>query len=161
MKKILLTLCIVRQDKKVLLGFKKTGFGAGGWNSFGGKVEKGEAIEDAAKRELKEESCLTASEILKIGILNFEFEEYPEILEVHVFQTDKFEGIPEETREMRPEWFSIDELPYKEMWTSDAYWMPFLLSGKKFKGSFLFDRPSTKDYSAKIIKQELKEVDEI
>ncbi len=161
MQKMLLTLCIVQKDKKVLLGFKKTGFGAGQWNGFGGKVEKGESIEDAAKRELKEESCLTAQEISKRGILNFEFEEYPEILEVRVFQTDKFEGISEETREMRPEWFSIDELPYKEMWTSDAHWMPLLLAGKKFKGSFLFDRPSTKDYSAKIIKQELKEVDEI
>jgi hypothetical protein len=36
-----------------------------------------------------------------------------------------------------------------------------LLSGKKFKGDFLFDQPSTKEYSAKIIEQKLIEVDEI
>jgi 8-oxo-dGTP diphosphatase / 2-hydroxy-dATP diphosphatase len=161
MKKRLLTLCIPWQDKKVLLGFKKTGFGAGQWNSFGGKIETGETIEEATKRELKEESNIEAREISKMGILNFEFEEYPEILEVHIFQTDKFEGVPIETEEMKPQWFSVDKLPYNKMWSSDIHWMPLLLAGKKFKGTFLFDRPSTKDYSAKIIKQELTEVDKI
>jgi hypothetical protein len=40
MKK-LLTLCIVHQNDKVLLGMKKRGFGMGRWNGFGGKVEAG------------------------------------------------------------------------------------------------------------------------
>ena len=38
MKK-LLTLTIIYQHPKVLLGMKKRGFGAGRWNGFGGKVE--------------------------------------------------------------------------------------------------------------------------
>lgn len=44
---------------RILLGLKKRGFGAGKWNGFGGKVEKGETIEAAALRELEEESGLS------------------------------------------------------------------------------------------------------
>lgn len=46
----LLTLVLVVQPGRVLLGMKKRGFGAGKWNGFGGKVQPGETIEDAAKR---------------------------------------------------------------------------------------------------------------
>lgn len=46
----LLTLVLVVQPGKVLLGMKKRGFGAGKWNGFGGKVNPGETIEDAARR---------------------------------------------------------------------------------------------------------------
>lgn len=46
----LLTLVMVVQPGRVLLGMKKRGFGAGRWNGFGGKVQAGETIEDAARR---------------------------------------------------------------------------------------------------------------
>jgi len=48
MKKIM-TLCIIHQHPKVLLGMKKRGFGVGRWNGFGGKVNEGETIEQADK----------------------------------------------------------------------------------------------------------------
>ena len=46
----LLTLAFVKTSTDILLGYKKRGFGMGRWNGFGGKVEAGETIEDAAKR---------------------------------------------------------------------------------------------------------------
>lgn len=49
----LLTLVFVNRSQEILLGFKKRGFGAGRWNGFGGKVEKGETIEEAAQRLVK------------------------------------------------------------------------------------------------------------
>ena len=158
---MLLTLCIVYQHPKVLLGMKKRGFGAGNWNGFGGKVEKGETIEEGAIRELKEECGITALDIVKNGIINFGFESDPQKLEVHIYSVKNFEGEPNETEEMNPMWFHIDEIPFKNMWSSDLFWVPLILKGKKFKGSFLFDKPSTKDYSAKIIMHELIEVDEL
>ena len=51
-----LTLCIIHQHPRVLLGMKKRGFGMGRWNGFGGKVEAGETIEDATRREVGEEN---------------------------------------------------------------------------------------------------------
>ncbi len=37
-------------SSKMLLGMKKRGLGEGKWNGFGGKVEKGEKIPQAAIR---------------------------------------------------------------------------------------------------------------
>ncbi len=46
----LLTLAFVRESSRILLGYKKRGFGAGRWNGFGGKVQKGETIQEGALR---------------------------------------------------------------------------------------------------------------
>lgn len=160
MKKIL-TLCIVHRHPQVLLGMKKRGFGVGRWNGFGGKVEPEEAIEAAAIRELEEECGLKALAITKIGVLDFEFENDPKVLETHIFKVTEFEGEMQETDEMRPEWFQADSIPFERMWSDDIYWMPFFLEGKRFRGRFLFDRPSDHEYSAKIIAKELAETEEL
>lgn len=154
MKK-LLTLCIVHQHPKVLLGMKKRGFGAGRWNGFGGKVQSEETIENAAKRELQEEAGIETEFLEKVGIIDFEFKGNPEILQVHIFKSTNFSGEPQESEEMRPQWWHIDEIPFKEMWPDDIHWMPLFLSGKKFKGKFLFGESDI------ILEQELLEVKEI
>ena len=43
----ILTLVLILQDEKILLGMKKRGFGAGRWNGFGGKVREDESIESS------------------------------------------------------------------------------------------------------------------
>jgi 8-oxo-dGTP diphosphatase/2-hydroxy-dATP diphosphatase len=157
MKKVL-TLCMIVKDDQILLGMKKRGFGAGRWNGFGGKVEAGETILQATKREVEEEVGLECPVMNHVGILDFSFADNPITLEVHVFRSDSFEGTVVETDEMRPRWFSLSDIPYDEMWVDDQYWLPLLLSDKLFKGAFLFDRPSTADYSAQIISQSLDTV---
>ncbi len=149
-----MTLCIVHNHSQILLGMKKRGFGMGRWNGFGGKVEKGETIEEAAVREIKEEAGIEIEQKLeKIGILNFEFQGNPEILEVHIFRGEKFNGQPIESEEMKPQWFHIDEIPYSEMWPDDIHWIPLFLERKKFKGKFLFGENDV------ILKQKLKILD--
>jgi len=151
----LLTLCIIHQHPRVLLGMKKRGFGAGRWNGFGGKVTAEETVEDAAKRELREEAGIEVIHLDKVGIIDFEFKGNPEILQVHIFKSDSFSGEPNESEEMKPQWFHIDEIPFKEMWPDDMHWMPLFLSGKKFKGKFLFGESDI------ILGQELSEVEEL
>ncbi len=138
MKKIL-TLCLVHQHPRVLLGMKKRGFGAGKWNGFGGKVEAGETIEAAARRELKEEAGIHAENLEHVGILDFSWEGKLEAMEVHVFKTSTFKGDPIEGEEMRPEWFHTNDIPFHSMWPDDIHWMPLALAGKKFRGKFVFN----------------------
>ena len=151
MKK-LLTLCVIHQRSRVLLGMKKRGVGAGRWNGFGGKVLLEETIEECAKRETREESGIEINEAAEVGIIEFEFSGNPEILEVHIFKSSSFSGEPIETEEMRPEWFPVDKIPFEKMWPDDKYWLPLLLSGKKFRGKFVFDGADI------ILKQELAEI---
>ena len=134
-----MTLCLAIQDGRLLLGMKKRGFGARWWNGFGGKIEEGETIEEAAKRETQEECGIVIRSMEGVGIHEFRFDSKPEeILEVHVFRVDTFEGEPIETEEMRPQWFVFAEIPYDTMWPDDRYWIPLFLAGKKFRTKFLF-----------------------
>ncbi|XP_076865331.1 oxidized purine nucleoside triphosphate hydrolase [Brachyhypopomus gauderio] len=134
----LLTLVLVVQPGRVLLGMKKRGFGAGKWNGFGGKVQSGETIEQAARRELLEESGLTVDTLHKIGNITFEFVGETELLDVHIFRANTYTGQPIESEEMRPRWFDVDKIPFPEMWADDVLWFPLLLQNRKFLGYFKF-----------------------
>jgi 8-oxo-dGTP diphosphatase/2-hydroxy-dATP diphosphatase len=134
-----LTLCLVCDGSRLLLGMKKRGLGSGRWNGFGGKVEPGETVEDAACRELREECGVEAKGMEKRGVLEFAFKGDPIELEVHVFGATGVSGEPRETDEMRPQWFGLDGIPYDTMWPDDRFWLPLFLEGKKFKGTFLYD----------------------
>lgn len=136
-KRKLLTLTLILRGGQLLLGMKKRGFGAGRWNGFGGKVEAGETIEAAARRETKEECGIDITAMEEVGVHEFE-KERGTILEVHVFNVTGYDGEPRETEEMRPQWFPVETIPYDEMWPDDRYWLPLFLAGKKFRTRFLF-----------------------
>lgn len=162
MSKKILTLCCVYNDTHILLGeIKKDGQLKGRYNGFGGKVEEGEAVEEAARRELEEEAgiSLDIADLKKRGKLTFIMQEeenpfdHSPIMEVHVFSAADFKGDYQETREMRPEWFLHQDIPYANMWPDDKFWLPLLLEGKNFEGVFyLANKDSISSY-------ELKEVD--
>ncbi|CAM9398354.1 unnamed protein product, partial [Phaeothamnion confervicola] len=67
-------------SKEVLLGLKKRGFGINLWNGFGGKVEVGETIEEGARRELLEESSVTAETMAYRGHLTFTLDSYSYVM---------------------------------------------------------------------------------
>ena len=147
------TLCIIHQKDRVLLGMKKRGFGEGRWNGFGGKVQEGENIEEAMKRELKEEAGISPHSLVKKALFEFHFKNNPEYLEVHVFYISSFEGEPQETEEMKPQWFLQDEIPFDQMWADDKYWLPLFLEGKTLLGQFSFGDDDV------LLDHTLKEVD--
>jgi len=125
------------------MGFKKTGFGKGKLNGFGGKVKENESIGEAAIRELHEEARVktTLEDIVKVGEISFFFPYVPKKgwdQRVHVFFARRWEGEPKESKEMKPLWINVNELPFERMWQDDRHWLPLLLNNKKVKGSFVF-----------------------
>ena len=81
------------KNKKILLGYKKRGFGMNKWNGLGGKCEPGETIIECAKREATEESGLEILSLKQVALLEFQFEsKMNELLEANVFLVDKFRG---------------------------------------------------------------------
>ncbi len=181
MAKKVLTLCLVLKDdppspeapdgqSKILLGMKKSGFGMGKWNGFGGKVGEGETIEDATKRELLEESGLTCTRLEKVGVLSFSWSRsrsdrgssyadvsasgqgsQEDVLEVHSFKAVDFSGEAMETEEMRPQWFLIKDVPFDTMWPEVKQWLPLYLENKTFEGRFVYDNDNN------VVEYDLKE----
>lgn len=146
-KHLTLLFLIDRTKERVLLGYKKRGFGQCKWNGFGGKLEPGESVLDGALREMEEESGLSVDvkRVSYAGHVCFEFEEKEELMSVHILKAitndnDALDAI--ETEEMRPKWFNYshetDPLPWQEMWIDDKYWLPYVLQGKVFQAHFLF-----------------------
>ena len=132
------TLCMIQDGNKILLGMKKKGFGKDKYNGFGGKVEPGETVEQAAIRELKEECGLTANTCKKLAELTFKFPHKPDWNQVvHVFVAESWSGTPVESDEMIPEWFDLQKIPYSKMWVDDEHWMPHVLAGKFVTATFV------------------------
>jgi len=146
------------KGNNVLLGMKKRGFGKDKYNGFGGKLQAGESIEQAALREAKEESGLTPLVYEKRAIIDFP-DSYP--FRMNLYVCTKWDGEEIETEEMRPQWFSFDQIPYDQMWEDDRYWLSHILSGKKIKASFMFENNLDHDGTGinKIVDFKLEEVD--
>ena len=134
------TLVMVHENGKVLLSKKKDGFGGGWWNGYGGKVESGETVEEAAHRELLEEAGIEVGTLEKAGMLYFDIEGDERLHEGHVFRGSDVIGEPTETAEMaEPTWFAEAEIPYGGMWKGDDAWMPLFLQGRRFEGVLTFN----------------------
>ncbi len=133
------TLCFLLRSEEICLPMKKRGFGQGRHNGYGGKQSEKESIEDAAIRELYEESKILINKENLFLVAKLEFY-FPEKLEwnqcVHVYSIERWEGEPQETEEMLPYWFQKTNLPYELMWPDDPFWLPYILDGKYIQAKF-------------------------
>ncbi len=143
---------------EICLAMKKRGFGVNRWNGVGGKVEshKGETIEQGAKREAYEEIGVIVDQLDKVAELAFYFPHNPDWHQlVHVYLSESWEGEPKESEEMKPEWFSVEKIPFENMWPDDIYWLPEVLKGNLLKATFSFGEGDT------VLEKEVKIVNKI
>lgn len=126
--------------REICLAMKKRGFGKGRWNGVGGKVDgEHETIEEAARRETHEEINVKIEDLKKTAELSFSFPHNAAWDQmVHVYFVEVWSGDPSESEEMNPQWFSVDELPFHDMWPDDPFWLPEVIKGNKVKARFSF-----------------------
>lgn len=126
---------------EVLLGFKKTGFGAGRWVGLGGHIEDGEEPATAAAREVAEESSLIVepAALSHLASLSFRFPARPAWDQTaDVFVTADFDGEAAESDELIPRWFAVDQLPFDGMWDDARHWLPLVLAGRRIDAKITF-----------------------
>jgi 8-oxo-dGTP diphosphatase len=145
-------ICHVSRGEEFLLQLKSKGrFGEGFWNAPGGKIQTGETPEEAARREVEEETGLVIKSLEKVGELEFFFGKskiVPDWTAVVLLCKD-FEGKQKhESSEGELKWYRGNEIPYDKMWSDDKYWLPVLIeraqgvSRKTFRGTFIFSDDS-------------------
>ncbi|MDR3519359.1 MAG: 8-oxo-dGTP diphosphatase [Candidatus Pacebacteria bacterium] len=156
MQKTTLLFLYKPKEQKILLAMKKRSFGKGKWNGVGGKLNDKETIKEALARETQEEInvVVNQNDLTQVATLDFSFKDNPEWdQQSHVFFTEKWNGDPTESEEMNPKWYSIDSLPFENMWIDDVHWLPLVLEGKKLNASFLFN-----ETGSEIIDMKIKEI---
>ena len=107
---------IIYKDNKVLLQKRSDNFS---WSNHGGSVNLGESVEDAAKRELKEETGLIANKLVFLNIASGDhmMYTYPNGDEVYIVEINyicnDFSGEQLESSDevLELKWFDIDNLP--------------------------------------------------
>jgi 8-oxo-dGTP diphosphatase len=131
------TLCFLLRDRpgstEVLLGLKRTGFGIGKIVGIGGHVEPGETDAEAVVREVWEEVGLEVDQedLDHAGVVEFIFPARPEWnMSCRLFTARQWRGEAAESREITPEWFSVEALPLHRMWQDAEHWLPPALAGE-------------------------------
>lgn len=156
------TLCFVfgrgdRGQQQILLGRKNKGFGAGKIMGLGGHVDPGESEAACALREVHEEAGIIVTPVGTSwrGAIAFTFPTRPEWnAVVTVFFSERWSGQVQDSQEISPEWFDVDNLPLDQMWDDERYWLPRMLAGEKLVGTITYDDSGTQVAEAKLERAE-------
>ncbi len=126
---------IIKAGNKILMGKRGKAFGEGSWAFPGGHLEKGEKVEECARRELKEEVGIEPIEIKLLGVIN-DLSNIPGQERQYlrfIFLIESYSGniINKEPDKCEGwEWFDIDKLP-KPIFVGHVKPLKLFLSDKK------------------------------
>lgn len=126
---------------------KENDYHEGKWNGLGGKFEIGESPEECAIRELKEESGLTAENLIMKGFITFPMFDGKNDWYVFVFVIDKFSGTLIDSKEGSLEWIPNEKLTELNLWDGDKIFLPWLFQEKFFSAKFNYENGKFIDYS--------------
>lgn len=126
---------------------KENDYHEGKWNGLGGKFEIGESPEECAIRELKEESGLTAENLIMKGFITFPMFDGKNDWYVFVFVIDKFSGNLIDSKEGSLEWIPNEKLTGLNLWDGDKIFLPWLFQEKFFSAKFNYENGKFIDYS--------------
>lgn len=127
------TLCYIEKSHKYLMLHrnKKAGdLNAQKWIGVGGKFEIGESAEECLIREVYEETGLSLTSFVYVGMIKFQSDKY-EDEDMYLFKGTGFEGeINSDCNEGTLEWIDEDKVLDLPTWEGDKYFLKPLLAGQ-------------------------------
>jgi 8-oxo-dGTP diphosphatase len=100
----------------------------GKYNGLGGKVDAGEDVVAAMRREIREEAGIEVEEISLRGTISWPgFGKAGEAWFGFIFRIDRWSGTPGAGNyEGTLEWVPLNGLSAKNLWESDRLWLPLV-----------------------------------
>lgn len=126
-------LCYLKKDDQYLLLFrnkKKNDYNEGKWIGVGGKLEPGETPNEAAVREVKEETGLDVHSLEIAGEVIFINDNYHEIM--YVYEISDFSGSLISCNEGELRWIPINDIYDYPMWEGDKSFLPLLINHQPY-----------------------------
>ena len=126
-------LCYLEKDHQFLMllrNKKKEDINTKKWIGVGGHIEKGESIEQALVREVKEETGLSLKSYSYRGELLFINDDFKEIM--YLFTSNDFTGELIECNEGELHWVDIDKVLDLNLWEGDRAFLLPLIQTQEF-----------------------------
>jgi 8-oxo-dGTP diphosphatase len=128
---------IKRGDRRVLIGQRRREDTSGmKWEFPGGKVREGETLEEALRRELREELGVTLTKCREIARVTHEYAHFGEEIEIHFFAA-AVEGEIAPAAFERVEWALPRELGQYDFLAANRELIAHLATGKIKAGESL------------------------
>jgi 8-oxo-dGTP diphosphatase len=129
------TLCYLEKDGCYLMLYrnkKENDENRDKWIGIGGKLQEGESPYDCARREIKEESGLTANSLFYRGIVTFVSDIYGTEY-MHLFTSLDFTGESNDAcDEGELVWVEKKKIPTLNIWEGDKIFLDLLKTEKDF-----------------------------
>ncbi len=129
------TLCYIEKDGAYLMihRIKKINdMNRDKWIGVGGKLEEGETPFDCARREIKEETGLTVTDLSYRGIITFVSDKYGTEY-MHLFTATDYEGeIDYNCDEGRLEWVKKEDVQNLPIWEGDKIFFELMEKESRF-----------------------------
>ena len=115
MDKIVVVAALIERNNKYLIGLRSTGKYMGLWEFPGGKVNNGESLEEALKREIFEEFEISIEITKNLFRIDHTYPDF--ILEMHCFLASANENIINHNDHSEIMWFDPSD-------NEDLKWLP-------------------------------------
>lgn len=153
LRDVVVVYIVDKANKKVIFGERKKldRPGLGKRVGIGGGVELGEDRLQSVFREVIEEIgtkengdvVFELKSAQQVGVVYFLFPHKKDSpgynQRCYIFLSDDYSGTPIETKDIKPEWYPINNLPEEFMWKDNLLWVPQVLAGQNFNGVFVYD----------------------
>lgn len=129
------TLCYLEKDGAYLMLHrvkKEKDMNKDKWVGIGGKTEEGESPYDCVRREIREETGLSADVLRYRGMITFVSDRYGTEY-MHLFTCDRFSGVlSSDCDEGVLEWVKKEEVPRLPIWEGDRIFLRLLDTERRF-----------------------------
>lgn len=150
---ILTTMCYIKRQGQTLMLHrikKENDINANKWIGVGGKFEAGESAEECVRREIYEETGLTAHRLKLHGFVSFPQLYHGQDEGMFVYTCDDFSGEIHECDEGTLQWIDDDKISSLPMWEGDYHFFEWIQDNHFHSAKIFYQNDKVIEYKEEV-----------